>query len=308
MDIIFMSTPEFGVGILEKLNKNFNIISVVTGIDKARGRGKKLKFSPIKEKALELGLEVFQPKDVNSQESIEYLKSKKADLFVVVAYGQILKSEVLDIPKYYSVNIHASLLPKLRGAAPINRAILNGDGKSGVTIMKMEEGLDTGDISLQSEIEIGDKNAIELEEELSKLGGELIVDFINKLEKGNISFIKQEENLSTYAHKIEKEDAYIDFDKQNTVEIIRTIKGIMGRDAASTTYKGIRFKISGAEIKNRDISGKPGEIINSHKKLEVATKDGSILITRLKFPGKKEMDIKSFLAGNSFDEGEVLGG
>lgn len=308
MNIVFMGTPEFAVPSLEILNEHHEVSLVVTQEDKKKGRGKKLLPSPVKEKALELGLEVFQPEKINEQDSIDYIKSFKPDLLVVIAYGQILNEEILNIAKYYPINIHASILPKLRGAAPINRSIINGDTFTGVSIMKMEKGLDTGDVALISKTEIGRKNALELEEELSKMGAELILEFIKNLEDNNINFTKQDDNLSTYAEKIDKTTGFIDFNKMNSKEIDNLVRGLNDRMAASTTYKNERFKILEISFVDLDSNKKAGEIIDSKKKLYVKTLDGVISIDKLQFPGKKAMDIKSFLAGNSFEEGEILGG
>ncbi|EFI42196.1 MULTISPECIES: methionyl-tRNA formyltransferase [Peptoniphilus] len=307
MNIIFMSTPEFGIDALDALNEKYNISAVITQVDKKRGRGKKLLSSPIKERALALGLEVYQPEDINSEESVKYLKSKNADLFVVVAYGQILKEEVLYLPKYYSINIHASLLPKLRGAAPINRAIINGESCTGISIMKMEKGLDTGDVAITDCIEIGKLSASELEKKLAKMGAKLIVEFIEKLKNKNVNFKKQDEELATYAEKIERETGHIDFKKMSVFEIDRLVRGLNDRMYASSVYKGERFKIVEVEI-SKDIQNKlPGEIIDSNKKLIISAIDGTVSILKLQFPGKKLMDIKSYLAGNSFKVGEILG-
>ena len=165
MKIVFMSNSSFGNQAMRRLNECEDLVCVVTGVDKKRGRGKKVKANEVKEEALKLGLNIYQTMDINSEESMEYLKSLEADLFVVVAFGQLLTRKILDIPKYYSVNIHASILPKLRGAAPIQRAIMQGDKESGVSIMKMEEGLDTGDVALIKKTEINHRNFEELEED-----------------------------------------------------------------------------------------------------------------------------------------------
>ena len=307
MKIIFMSTPEFGIEALKKINDEYEISLVVTQKDSKRGRGKKLKPSPIKEIALELGLKTFEPENINSDESIEILEKTGADIIVVVAYGQILKTKILNMKKYGCVNIHASLLPKLRGAAPINRAIINGDKKTGITIMKMNEGLDTGDMALKKEINIDGKDAIELERELSFVGADLIIEYLKNIENNNINFIKQDDKNATYAEKITKETGLIDFKKMTSTEIINLVRGLCDREAATTTYKGEKFKILKASFIKSD-KNVGGKILDSNKKLHVGTIDGIISIEKLQFSGKKAMDIKSYLAGNSLEVGEILGG
>ncbi|SHH44100.1 methionyl-tRNA formyltransferase [Anaerosphaera aminiphila DSM 21120] len=308
MKIIFMGTPEIAVPVLETLSESYDVELVVTMQDRKKGRGKKLLPPPVKEKAIELGLEVYQPENINSEESVKFLKSKDADLFVVIAYGQILKEEVLKIPKLYPINIHASILPKLRGAAPINRAIIQGDKISGVSIMKMERGLDTGDVALCEEIEIPNLNAEELEIEISKLGSKLIVKFIEELESGEITFQKQDSTLATYAEKIDKFTGYIDFNTMKSGEIINLVRGLYKKPAASTVYKTERFKILRATQIEDNTSAVPGEIIESNKNLIVKTLDGAIEILEVQFPGKRIMNIEEYLAGNSFEVGSILGG
>lgn len=305
MKIVFMGTPEIAVPVLEKLSKNYDVSLVVTQEDKKKGRGKKLLPPPVKVKAEELGIEVYQPHNINDEESVNRLKSENADLFIVIAYGQILKEEVLNIPEE-CINIHASILPKLRGAAPINWSIINGDEKSGISIMKMEKGLDSGDVALIKEIDIRDLNAEELEEKLSHLGSEAIIEFIESYKNGSVVFTKQDNEKSTYAPKIDKTTGYIDFNKMSSKEILNLIRGLYKNPAASAEYKGTRFKILEAEIVDDIKEANKGEIVDSKKKLFVKTKDGTLSIKNLQFPGKKAMDIKSFLAGNTFDEKEVL--
>ncbi|MDO5041669.1 MAG: methionyl-tRNA formyltransferase [Peptoniphilus sp.] len=307
MKIVYMSSSKFGIRPLEKLSEKHDVLSVVTGKDKARGRGKKLKPTVIKKRAEELGLEIFQPDNINSESSVEYLKSLEADLFVVVSFGALLKKEVLEIPKYYCLNIHPSLLPKLRGAAPINRAIFNGDDRTALCIMKMDEGMDTGDVAAVQEVDIEGRNADELADHLSEIGADLILKVIEDLEKGEIEFTKQKDGY-TYAEKIDKSEGYIDFNTWSSGDILRVLRAMPSRYAISTTYRGERFKITEIELLDEKTEGRPGEVIDNDKKLKIATIDGSFLIKRLQFPGKREMDVKSFLAGNKLELGEILGG
>ena len=307
MKIVFMSNSSFGNQAMRRLNECEDLVCVVTGVDKKRGRGKKVKANEVKEEALKLGLNIYQTMDINSEESMEYLKSLEADLFVVVAFGQLLTRKVLDIPKYYSVNIHASILPKLRGAAPIQRAIMQGDKESGVSIMKMEEGLDTGDVALIKKTEINDRNFEELEEDLSKIGSDLIIEFIKDLKEDKIEFQKQDDSKSSYAKKIFKEDGFIDFEKQSAEEIQRILRAMPKRYAISTTLDGTRFKITDISIDKEKSNAANGEVVSSNKELKIATLDGHINVKRLQFPGKKEMYIKSFLLGNKIEKGTILG-
>lgn len=305
MNIVFMGTPEIANPILEALAKNYNVTLVVTQEDKKKGRGKKLLPPPVKVKAEELNIPVFQPKSINTEESIEKLKSQNADLFIVIAYGQILKEDVLNIPEY-CINIHASILPKLRGAAPINWAIINGEKESGISIMQMEKGLDSGDVALVKKINIENLNAEELEKEISRLGAEAIVEFVESYKNNKAKFVSQNHEEATYAPKIDKETGYINFKEMDTKEILNLIRGLYPAPAASAVYKDTRFKILEAREVEDNSSSLAGEILNSNKKLIVKTKDSAISIEKVQFPGKKAMDIKSYLAGNNFEEKIVL--
>lgn len=305
MNIVFMGTPEIANPILEALDENYNVTLVVTQEDKKKGRGKKLLPPPVKVKAEELGIPVFQPKSINTEESIEKLKSENADLFIVIAYGQILKEDVLNIPKQ-CINIHASILPKLRGAAPINWAIINGEKESGVSIMQMERGLDSGDVALVKKVNIESLNAEELESEISRLGAEAIVEFIESYKKDEAVFVPQNHDEATYAPKIDKETGYINFKEMNTKEILDLVRGLYPAPAAFAVYKDIRFKILEAKEVESEDGNLAGEILDSNKKLIVKTKDSAISIEKIQFPGKKAMDIKSYLAGNDFEEKIIL--
>lgn len=305
MKIVFMGTPEFSVMPLEAINKYHDIELVVTQEDRKKGRGKRLSPPEVKISAENLGLKVYQPGNINSEESIKMLKSIEADVFVVVAYGQILRKEILEMPKYGCINIHASLLPRLRGAAPINRAIIDGDSETGISIMKMNKGLDTGDVALSESMPIENLNSEELSVELSKLGSKLILKFLSDLENEDINYIPQDESISTYAEKVTKETANIDFKNMNTFQIERLVRGMVDRGGAFTTYKGERLKIFKVE-KAENVYGKiAGELLDD---LKVKTIDGVIRITELQMPNKKRMDSKSFMLGNSLEKGIVLGG
>lgn len=306
MKIVFMGTPDFAIPTLEKLNEISDVSLVVSQVDKKKGRGKKLLPPPVKEEAIKLGIEVFQPENINSQTSIEKLKNIQADIFVVVAYGQILSKEVLQIPKLYCINVHASLLPYLRGAAPINRAIIDGFEESGVSIMKMEEGLDSGDVALQKSLAIKDKNAYELENALAKMGAELIEEFLINLDKGTIQFKEQDHSKMTYAKKITKSTFNIDFSKTSE-EILNLIRGLDPYYGAKAKYKDEIIKIFKAYKYDYIGREEPGTILDNNKKLIIKTGDGAISVEELQIPGKKRMDIKSFLLGHNFDKNERLG-
>lgn len=301
-----MGTPEFAVKPFEKLAKNFEVVLAVTNEDKSSGRGKKITMPPVKIAALERNIDVFQPKNINSAESIEYLKSFDADLVIVCAYGKILREGILNLTGENPVNIHASILPKLRGAAPINFAIINGDKEAGVSIMKVEEGLDIGDFSLVGKTEIRSKNVEELEEELSEMGADLIVEFVNRFMEGNLKWTKQNDEESTYAPKILKDFGYLDFKTMDKNYIERLSRGLTKKSGISILYEGNRIKLEDIEVSNG--SGQPGEVLESDKYLEIATKDGSVKAHRLQWPGKKMMDAEDFFRGRKIEKGSIIGG
>ncbi len=307
MKFIFMGTPDFAVPILEKLNSLGEVTLVVSQEDKRKGRGKKLKETPVKTKAKELGIEVFQPRDINSSESISRLKDEKPDIIVVVAYGQILSEEILNIPKKYIVNVHASLLPKLRGAAPINRSIIEGFEKTGVSLMEVKKGLDSGGVSHVKEIEIDGMNAGELEDKLSILGADLLEEFVKDAEVDDIEFIPQDESQMTYAQKIEKETLNINFNKKSQ-EIVNLISGLSPHYGARFYYKDKLYKIYEAEVFNNNSEIDAGTILKAKDEFIIKTSDGAISVKKVQAPGKRVMDIQDFLRGNSFEEGYKLGG
>lgn len=307
MKFIFMGTPDFAVPILEKLNSLGEVTLVVSQEDKRKGRGKKLKETLVKTKAKELGIEVFQPRDINSNESISRLKDEKPDIIVVVAYGQILSEEILNIPKKYIVNVHASLLPKLRGAAPINRAIIEGFEKTGVSLMEVKKGLDSGGVSHVKEIEIDGMNAGELEDKLSILGADLLEEFVKDAEVDDIEFIPQDESQMTYAQKIEKETLNINFNKKSQ-EIVNLISGLSPHYGARFYYKDKLYKIYEAEVFNNNSEIDAGTILKAKDEFIIKTSDGAISVKKVQAPGKRVMDIQDFLRGNSFEEGYKLGG
>ena len=249
MKIIFAGTPDFAVPALEKLYKNnYDVQLVITQKDRPRGRGKKLQYTPVKEKALELGIEVFQPDNINSSDSIEKLKSISPDFIIVAAFGQILKREVLDIPKYGCINVHASLLPKYRGAAPINWAIINGETETGITIMEMEEGLDTGDMISKRSIPIVDEDDCEsIHDKLAYLGSDLLVETIDDIVKGRAKKTPQNHNVSSYAPMIYKKTGKIHWNNK-AKDINNLVRGLKPWPMAYTNYKDEVVKIHRVSI------------------------------------------------------------
>lgn len=308
MNIVFMGTPDFAVATLESLvDQGYSVDLVITQKDRPRGRGKKVQYTPVKERALDLGLEVFQPENINDEESIEAIKNLKPDFIVVVAYGQILKKEILDIPKYSCINVHASLLPKYRGAAPIHWSIVNGEKETGVTIMEMEEGLDTGDMILWKSIPIErDDDASIIHDELSELGGSLIIDALEGIRDGKLSKTKQDDSLSSYASMLSKETGIINWNDSGE-NIRNLVRGLKPWPSAYTRYKEDTVKIHSVEIVNKIKEGKNGEIVKvDDEGIYVNALDKTVVIKELQFPGKKKMLAKNYLRGNSIEEGVIL--
>lgn len=308
MKIIFMGTPEFAVPTLGALfSKGYSIDLVITQKDKPKGRGKKLQYTPVKEKALELGLEVFQPDSINNPDSIEKIKNLNPDIIVVVAYGQILKKDILHIPKYGCYNVHASLLPKYRGAAPINWAIISGEKETGVTIMEMDEGLDTGDMILWKSIPITlEDDSITIHDRLAELGGELMSQAVLDIKKGEISKVLQDNSLSTYASMLNKQMGRINWNDKGE-NILNLIRGLKPWPSAYTQYKDEIVKIHKASLIDKLKEGNNGEIVKVHNfGLYVNTKDRTVVLEEIQFPGKKKMTVEEYLRGNSIEEGIVL--
>jgi len=311
MNVIFMGTPDFSVSILDEIIKNgHNVLAVVTQNDKPKGRGGEISFPPVKEKALEYGIKVLQPEKIKkNQEFLEELKSMNPDMIVVAAYGKILPEEVLKLSKYGCVNVHASILPKYRGAAPIQWSIIDGEEYTGVTTMMMDVGIDTGDILDIKKVKIEeDETGGSLFDKLSIEGSKLIIETMKKFEDGTIKRIKQDESLSTYAKIFTKETGRIDFNN-TAVSIERLIRGLNPWPSAFTSFRGKTLKIWKAYVKEDvEISGKVGEIREVGKDyIGIATRDGLLCITELQLEGKKRMDTKSFLQGVKVEVSEILG-
>lgn len=310
MNVIFMGTPDFSVSILDEIIKNgHNVLAVVTQNDKPKGRGGEISFPPVKEKALEYGIKVLQPEKIKkNQEFLEELKSMNPDMIVVAAYGKILPEEILKLSKYGCVNVHASILPKYRGAAPIQWSIIDGEEYTGVTTMMMDVGLDTGDILDVKKVKIEeDETGGSLFDKLSIEGSKLIIETMKKFEDGTIIRTKQDESLSTYAKILTKETGRIDFNN-TAVSIERLIRGLNPWPSAFTSFRGKTLKIWKAYVKEDvEISEKVGEIREVGKDyIGISTKEGLLCITELQLEGKKRMDTKSFLQGVKVEVSEVL--
>jgi methionyl-tRNA formyltransferase len=321
MKIIFMGTPDFAASALEKLvEAGHEITLVVTQPDKPKGRSGELQVSDVKACALKHGFPVFQPERIKLPENVAYLKNYEADIYVVAAFGQILSQEILDIPKFGCVNIHASLLPKYRGAAPIQQAIIDGEKTTGVTIMQMAAGMDTGDILLQREIPIDDnETGGGLFDKLSELGAELIVEALPKIERGELTPIPQDEELATKCGKLSKNMGKIDFNK-NAVTIRNLVRGLNPWPSAFTRHDGKMLKIWVADALDdkqvKEISGNaevlknavPGTVSFVTKEaIGVATGKGTLVLKEVQLEGKKRMLVKDFLLGNKIEIGTKLG-
>jgi methionyl-tRNA formyltransferase len=309
MKIIYMGTPDFAVPALEALAAAGHEIGyVVTQPDAVRDRGKKVKMTPVKEKALELGIEVLQPERVKGDEEFfATISAYEPDLIAVAAYGQILPVNVLELPKLGCVNIHGSLLPRWRGAAPIQRSIQAGDEETGITIMYMEEGLDTGAMLSKRSTPIADKNGEQLHDELSVMGAELLVETLQKLEAGEITPEEQDDTLSTYAKMLSKKEGEIDFTK-SPEEIERMIRAFDSWPGAYTAYGDKVMKIWKASVKNNKNEAAPGTVTAvSNAGIEIAAGGSTLVAEIIQMPGKKRVEVKEFLKGNNIEIGTVLG-
>lgn len=308
MKILFMGTPDFAAEALKALiDAKLDVIAVVSQPDKPKGRGHKLMPTEVKAAALEAGLTVYQPEKIKNGELQEILDNLKPDLIVVVAYGKILPDYIINYPKYGCINIHASLLPKYRGAAPIQWSIINGDKKTGVTTMKMDSGIDTGDILLTEETEIGEyETSEELFDRLAKIGGKLIVKTIEEIE--NITPIPQNHAQHTYAPMIKRETGIIDWNK-SAREISKLICGMNSWPLASTQYKGETLKIVAAKVQDENTGKEPGTIIalEKGKGLKVACGSGVLYIQVAQFAQSRKMNVEDYARGHEIEIGAVLG-
>ena len=307
MNIVFMGTPDFAVPSLEELIKHHNVKAVFTQPDRPKGRGKKLAFSPVKEIAVKYDIPVYQPEKLKEEpEMIDILKKMEIDFIIVVAFGQILTKEVLDIPKYGCINLHGSLLPMYRGAAPIQWAVINGEKESGNTTMLMNEGLDTGDMLLSEKVKITEEmTAGELYDILKMQGSILLIETIEKVSKDEITPIKQE-GETCYAKMLYKDLAVIDWNN-SADEIHNLIRGLNPWPIAYTTYERQKMKIFKSRVIDDKKYEEVGKIIKVSKSgLEVATSKGTLLIEKIQFPNGKPLEVKQYINGHSIKEGITL--
>ena len=308
MNIVFMGTPDFSVPCLEAIIEQRHKVSlVVTQSDKPEGRGHKLTPPPVKECALMHNIPVYQPEKMKDDEAYETLKAENADLFIVVAYGKILPQRILDLPKYGCINVHASLLPKYRGAAPIQWSIICGEEKTGVTTMQMDVGLDTGDMLIKKEIEIAkDETGESLHDKLSLLGKDVLIETLKALENDSLTPEKQDDSVSCYAPMIDKSTAKIDFSK-SAEEISCLVRAMNSYPYAHTIYEGKLLKIIMAEPKNEEFSGENGEILAvKDGKMLIKCGFGALSVSEIQMEGKKKMPVSEYVKGNSFTIGAVL--
>lgn len=335
MRIVFMGTPDFAVGALEALiGAGHQVAAVVTQPDKPKGRGKEVQMTPVKVCAQKYGIPVFQPVKVKEPEAVETLRGYQADIFVVAAFGQILSEEILAMPKYGCVNIHASLLPKYRGAGPIQWAIINGEKITGVTIMQMDKGLDTGDMLFQTEVEIAsDETADTLHDKLAAAGARLIVEALEKIETGEVTPVKQNDADSCYAKMLQKSMGKIDW-QMEAEKLDCLIRGLISWPGASTVYRGKTLKIWQEEVVLEEASAGsvspgqkrtaengvteqekgaavgnalPGTVVRVDKDaFYVQTGKGVLKVLAVQPEGKKRMAVKDFLLGYPVKTGETL--
>ncbi len=309
MKIIFMGTPDYAAAALEALlEAGHEVTAVVTQPDRAKGRSGQVQCTPVKECAVRHGIAVLQPVRLKAPEAVEELKKYEADVCVVAAFGQILSKEILALPRFGCVNIHASLLPKYRGAAPINQCIIDGEQETGVTIMQMDAGIDTGDILTQKKVIIEDKETAEtLFDKLSQAGAALIVETLPMLERGEITPVKQDESLACYVKMMDKSRGKIDW-ASDAVSIERLVRGLNPWPSAYTSCQGKTVKIWRSDAVVAEAAQQPGTIVSVGKDFfDVACGSGNLRIYELQLEGKKRMDTKSFLLGNPWRAGMLLG-
>lgn len=309
MKMIYMGTPDFAVAPLEAIiQAGHQVVLVVTQPDKQKGRGKEVQMTPVKECALKHGIPVFQPVKIKEPEAVARLKEYQADIFVIAAFGQILSEEILAMPPFGCVNIHASLLPAYRGAAPIQWAVINGEKESGVTIMQMAKGVDTGDMYLKKTVVIDPKETGEsLHDKLMLAGAELIVEALPKIEAGELVPEKQDDAKATHASRLDKAMGLIDWKKDAEV-IERLIRGLNSWPSAYTSFKGKNLKIWEADVVEGNSANLPGTVEAVRKdSIDVACGKNLLRIYRVQLEGKKRMSVKDFLLGYTIDQGMVLG-
>lgn len=306
MKIVYMGTPDFAVPPLEALHEaGHEVEYVVTQPDSVRDRGKKIKFSPVKEKAIELGIPVLQPERVKgNKEFIKTISDAEPDVIAVAAYGQLLPKEILDIPKQGCINVHGSLLPRFRGAAPIQRAIIEGDEETGVTIMYMEEGLDTGDMLAKAATPVDKKTGQQLHDELALMGAELLVKTLPELE--HIKGERQDDALHTYAPMISKKEGHVDF-SNSPQQIERLVRAFDPWPGTYCFYGEKMMKLHKVEALDEKTDKLNGTVLRaSAEGVDIAAGNGVLRVTQIQMPGKKRVEIKEYLKGNIIEIGTVL--
>lgn len=308
MKVIFMGTPDFSVGTLEALvASGHEVVLAVTQPDKAKGRGKEVQYTPVKECALKHGIPVYQPVRIREPECVDRLREYQAEIMVVVAFGQILPKEILEMTPYGCVNVHASLLPKYRGAAPIQWALIDGEAVTGVTTMQMNEGLDTGDILLKTEVPVADdETGGTLHDKLAEAGAMLCLETLRGLADHSITPIPQGETTTAYAKMLDKQMGRLDWSK-TADEIERLVRGLSPWPGTYTGWNGKVMKIWSVETEQDNTTKEAGSIVRVTKDaFAVQTGDGLIWVTQLQLPGKKRMDAGAFLRGYEVKEDDVL--
>lgn len=303
-----MGTPDFSVPCLEALIKTEEVVGVFTQPDKPKGRGYELTPPPVKVCAENNGIPVFQPTSMRNGETLEIINTLNAELIIVVAFGKILPKEVLESVKYGCINIHASLLPKLRGAAPIQWSIINGEKETGVTSMQMNEGLDTGDMLVKKAVSITENmNAGELHDKLSVLGSEVLLETLDKLKKGELKPQKQDDSLSNYASMLSKELCPIDF-CDSAKNVHNKIRGLSPWPVATTKLFGKTLKVHESRLSEKRTNATAGEVVSTENGIMVACGDGkTITLTEIQLEGKKRMNSLDFLRGHAIEKGTILG-
>ncbi len=304
MRILMMGTPDFAIPTLDALMASeHEVVGVVTQQDKPKGRGQHLVPTPLKESALNYGLAVYQPQTLKDESFLDLLRKLSPEMIVVVAYGKILPKAVLDFPKYGCVNVHASLLPKYRGAGPIQWAIINGETETGITTMQMGEGLDTGDILLQRSVPVTDATTADvLFDTLATLGGQLLIETVVGMENGTITPVKQQEADASYAPMLDKSTGYIDFSDE-AHRILRRIRGVTPWPSALVLYEGKRMKIYDATVVKQSSKSSPGTILTvSREGILVACGQDCLLITEIQMEGSKRMCVSEYLLGHTLEQ------
>ena len=309
MRVVFMGTPDFAVASLDALiTAGHDVVAVITQPDRPKGRGNKLAFPEVKTRALELNIPVYQPASVKDEDFLQLLQGYQPDVIVVVAFGRILPQAVLGLPPYGCVNVHGSLLPEYRGAAPIQRAVLDGRTETGVTTMRMDIGMDTGDMLLQAKLPITDEDTTgTMFDKLAALGGNLLIDTLTGLEQGSIVPEKQDDAKATHAARILKEDEVIDW-KNDAQKIFCQVRGLAPAPGAYTLWGGERLKVWKARVNNKNTGKAPGTLVEIGKDaLLVQTGNGCLEVLELQPAGKKAMPAKAFCNGTGITEGVIFG-